>query len=221
MVPISLPEPRVLFEDNHLLIVSKPAGMLVQGDATGDLCLLDWGKSYIKAKYKKQGDVFLGLVHRLDRPVSGLVVLARTSKALTRLSEAFREREVEKIYLAVVDPAPKEKQGRLEDFLMKDSATNTSRRVSPKHKMGQRAVLDYKVVGSHDRGTLVEIQLETGRHHQIRVQLSGAGCPIVGDRKYGSRENYKPEAIMLHAYKLALAHPISKERIEVKAEPEF
>ena len=155
-----------------MLIVDKPAGMLVQGDATGDACLLDWGKAYVKVKYNKPGDVFLGLVHRLDRPVSGLVVLARTSKALTRLSEAFRDREVDKLYRAVVSPAPKQKEARLEDFLMKDSASNTSRRVSPKHKMGQKAVLHYKVLGDHVQGTLVEVQLETGRHHQIRVQLS-------------------------------------------------
>ena len=211
--------PTVLLEDNHLLVLHKPAGMPVQADASGDLCLVDWAKGYLKAAYAKPGEVFAGLVHRLDRPVSGIVILTKTSKALTRLSEAFRLRTVEKIYLAMVSHAPKEPNGTLVDYLIKDSKTNTSKRVHEAHKRADRAELDYRTVQETADGYLLEVMLHTGRHHQIRVQLKGMGCPIVGDMKYGARAPYLPHAIMLHAHKVRFPHPVRDVMVEVVSAP--
>jgi len=212
--------PTVAYEDNHLLILVKPAGMPVQGDDTGDLSLVDWAKAYIKQKYDKPGEAFVGLVHRLDRPVSGLVILTRTSKALARMNEAVAQRTITKRYLACVERAPEPESGLLEDYLIKDSATNTSRRVSPKHKQGKRAELSYKTLRRNGDGSaLLGIDLHTGRHHQIRVQLSTRGWPIVGDLKYNARQTYTPNAIQLHAAYLSFAHPVGGAPVDVQVAP--
>lgn len=212
--------PTVAYEDNHLLVLVKPAGMPVQGDDTGDLSLVDWAKAYVKEKYDKPGEAFVGLVHRLDRPVSGLVILTRTSKALARMNEAVANRTITKRYLACVERVPEPETGLLEDFLLKDSATNTSRRVSPKHKQGKRAELAYKTLRRNEDGSAwLGIDLHTGRHHQIRVQLSTRGWPIVGDLKYHAKRVYTPNAIQLHAAYLAFAHPVGGERLSLRANP--
>jgi 23S rRNA pseudouridine1911/1915/1917 synthase len=210
-------QPLVVLEDNHLIFCSKPAGMPVQPDATGDLSLVDWTAAYLKATYNKPGDAFVGLVHRLDRPVSGLCMLTKTSKALVRLNEAVRDRKVSKRYLAIVDQAPEIPEATLTDFLIKDGGSNTSRRVSPQHKMGQKAVLRYRLIAQVPLGWLLEIELETGRHHQIRVQLSTRKMAIVGDVKYGCRRPYIPGAIALHAHRLSLEHPVQNTPIDVFA----
>lgn len=194
--------------------------MPVQSDDSGDLSLVDWAKAYLKQKYDKPGEAFVGLVHRLDRPVSGLVILTRTSKALARMNEAVASRSITKRYLACVERAPQPEAGLLEDYLLKDAATNTSRRVSPKHKQGKRAALAYKTLAQQpDGNTLLGIDLHTGRHHQIRVQLSARGWPIVGDLKYNARQTYTPSAIQLHAAYLAFAHPVGGAPVRVQVAP--
>jgi 23S rRNA pseudouridine1911/1915/1917 synthase len=214
-----VPEPEVVFEDNHLFICLKPAGMPVQSDATQDLCLVDWAKAYLVEKYKKQGDAFVGLVHRLDRPVSGLVILTKTSKALARMNQAVAERAITKKYLARVEKTPSPEADTLVDYLQKNSENNTSRRVSPKHPHGKRAELSYKVLATDDLHALLGINLQTGRHHQIRVQLSTRGWPIVGDLKYGAKETYTPNAIQLHAAYLSFLHPITQTKIVLEKPP--
>lgn len=196
--------------------------MPVQGDESGDLSLVDWAKAYIKQKFDKPGEAFVGLVHRLDRPVSGLVILTRTSKALARMNEAVANRSITKRYLACVERAPEPPTGLLEDYLLKDAATNTSRRVSPKHRQGKRAELAYKTLHIDVDGTaLVGIDLHTGRHHQIRVQLSTRGWPIVGDLKYNARQIYTPNAIQLHAAYLRFVHPVGGATLEVQIAPDW
>ena len=219
--PTASPQPTVAYEDNHLLILVKPAGMPVQGDETGDESLVDWAGKYIKARYGKLGDAYVGLVHRLDRPVSGLVILTKTSKALGRMNEAVATRAVTKRYLAATERRPETDQGILEDWLMKDAAANTSRRVSPKHKQGKRAELAYRILHDRSGDTLLGIDLRTGRHHQIRVQLSTRGWPIIGDLKYGARRVHTPRSIMLHAAYLAFAHPVGGQKIEILSDPEW
>ncbi len=207
----------VLYEDNHCLAVVKPAGMLTMGDATGDRALDDLAKAYLAQKYAKPGAVFLGIVQRLDRPVSGVVLFARTSKAAGRLAEQFRTRVVEKCYRAVVSGTVPSDTGTLHDWLVKDEATNRSRRTAP-HAPGSRECrLSYQRLASAEGHTLLEIRPETGRSHQIRVQLAGAGWPIVGDAKYGNREPFEEGAIALHARSLAFQHPTRGERIVIEA----
>lgn len=207
----------VLYEDNHCLAVVKPAGMLTMGDATGDRALDDLAKAYLAQKYAKPGAVFLGIVQRLDRPVSGVVLFARTSKAAGRLAEQFRTRAVEKCYRAVVTGTVTAETGTLHDWLMKDEATNRSWRTAP-HAPGSRECrLSYQRLASAQGRTLLEIRPETGRSHQIRVQLAGAGWPIIGDAKYGNREPFSDGAIALHALTLAFNHPTRGERIAVTA----
>lgn len=205
--PKSLPVLDVLYEDNHCLAVAKPAGMLTMGDATGDRALDELAKEYLARKYAKPGAVFLGIVQRLDRPVSGVVLFARTSKAAARLAEQFRTRTVEKRYRAIVSGLVPEGEGQLHDWLIKDEATNRSRRTAA-HAPGSRECrLSYRRLASVEGVTLLEIMPETGRSHQIRVQLAGAGWPIVGDAKYGSRVSFTEGAIALHALALSFQHP--------------
>lgn len=205
----------VLYEDNHLLAVSKAPGEIVQGDRTGDEPLVETCKAYIKEKYSKPGAVFLGVAHRLDRPVSGVVLFARTSKALTRLNDAFRHRDdLEKVYLALVEGRPKRPAATLTHHLLRNMDQNKSYPVREGTKEAKEAVLEYRVVAQPTEGqTLLEIHLHTGRHHQIRAQLAAIGCPIVGDVKYGASHPLPDASIALHARLLSLTHPVRREPI--------
>lgn len=207
----------VIYEDNHLIIVNKPAGLLVQGDATGDVPLLDLVKEYIKEKYEKPGDVFLGTVHRIDRPVSGLVVFARTSKALERMNEIFRKRDVQKTYWAVVRKRPPKKQDKLSSWLVKDEARNVVSAYDYPAPNAQKAELTYRLLGEINKHFLLEVTPITGRPHQIRVQLAQIGCPIRGDVKYGSPKPNADGSINLHARRLFFTHPVKKEPILCRA----
>lgn len=206
----------VLFEDNHCLAVCKPAGILVQGDRTGDLTLLDLAAHYLRQRYGKPGRVFVGVVHRLDRPVSGVVLLARTSKAASRLSERFRSGQVRKAYLALVEAPPPGSSGHLEHYIEKDPARNRSRIVEAGRAGSRLARLHYRVRSQHVRGTLLEVVPETGRSHQIRVQLAASGAVIVGDVRYGSRHKLG-SMLALHASRLEFEHPTRHERVSVEA----
>ena len=209
--------PEILYEDNHVIAVNKPAGMLVQGDKSGDICILDLVKAFLKERDGKPGNVFLGLPHRLDRPTSGVLVLAKTSKALSRLAASFRDRDVSKIYRAVVESPPENPEGELTDWLKKDGRTNTSRRVKVGTPGAKEARLRYKLLGTSERYWLIEVELLTGRHHQIRVQLSAMGCVIKGDLKYGAKRSNRNGGIHLHARYLETAHPTGKERLKITA----
>ncbi len=207
----------VVYEDNHLIIVNKRTGLLVQGDSTGDVTLTDLVKDYIKQKYDKPGDVFLHPVHRLDRPVSGLVVFGRTSKGLERMNEMFRKRDIQKTYWAVVRKKPKENEGKLTHYLLKDEARNTTAAYEKEIEGSQKAELSYKILGKLNLHYLLEVTPITGRPHQIRVQLATMGCPIRGDLKYGY-PNANPDAgINLHARRLYFIHPIKKTGITCRA----
>lgn len=208
---------RVVFEDNHLLIVNKNPGVLVQADSTGDICLLDLLKDYIAEKYQKPGAVFLHPVHRLDRPVSGLVVFARTSKALERMNEIFRKREVQKIYWAIVKERPPKRQDKLINWLVKDEARNMVTVYDREVPGSQRAELNYRVLGEVNKFYLLEITPITGRPHQIRVQLAHIGCPLRGDVKYGYSRFNQGNNINLHARRLFFEHPVKKEPILCRA----
>lgn len=207
----------ILFEDNHLVAVNKRPGVLVQGDVTGDVPLSELVKEYIKKKYNKPGAVFLGVVHRLDRPVSGVVVFARTSKSLERMNELFRNRETQKIYHAVVHGKPAVPSGTLVHWLVKDETRNKTTAYKKENKDGLRSELSYKVVGNSGGRSLLEVHPVTGRPHQIRVQLSTLGCPIVGDVKYGADEPNDDGSICLHASRLHFVHPVRKEGITLEA----
>jgi 23S rRNA pseudouridine1911/1915/1917 synthase len=207
----------ILYEDNHVIVINKKASDIVQGDKTGDLALPDFIKSYLKEKYNKPGNVFCGVVHRLDRPTSGALVFARTSKALSRLNEQFRDKSTEKTYWAFVENAPQKASGTLEHFLLKNEKQNKSFVQSDDKKGAKKAVLHYKTLLKSDKYTLLEIELETGRHHQIRCQLAAIGCIIKGDVKYGAKRSNSDGSIHLHARKLRFTHPTSKEIISVIA----
>ncbi|MFC2125328.1 RluA family pseudouridine synthase [Bacteroidota bacterium] len=213
----SLPPFQIIFEDNHLLVVNKSAGLLVQGDKTGDNTLIDACKKYIKEKYKKPGDVFLGLVHRLDRPVSGLVVLARTSKALERMSRIFHDRKIQKKYWAVVKKKPRNESSKLINWLKKDPSRNIVASYNKEILGSQKAELKYRVLGKLNEHYLLEVEPLTGRPHQIRVQLSEMGCPIRGDLKYGFHKPNKDGNINLHARSLYFTHPVKKSPLTLKA----
>lgn len=208
---------QVVYEDNHIIIVSKRSGEIVQGDKTGDLPLSETVKQYIKEKYQKPGNVFLGVVHRLDRPVWGLVVFAKTSKALTRLNKMFRDGEVHKTYWAITKEAPPAEEGVLTDWLVRNERQNKSYAHSQETPNAKKAVLKYKVIAHSDHYHLLEVQLMTGRHHQIRCQLANMGCPIKGDLKYGAKRSNPDGSISLLARSVAFVHPVSKENIVVEA----
>jgi len=207
----------VLYEDNHLLIVNKPGGMLVQGDSTGDETLLDVGKKYIKEKYNKPGNVFLGVVHRLDRPVSGVVLMAKTSKALERLNKQFRERKIYKKYWAVVKRRPKDLKDKLVHYLEKNQQKNVVTAYDKPKEGTLKAELYYTVLGKLNDHYLLEVNPITGRPHQIRVQLSSIGSPIRGDLKYGFRKPNFDANINLHAKEITFEHPVTKEKYTIKA----
>jgi 23S rRNA pseudouridine1911/1915/1917 synthase len=208
----------VLYEDNHIIAVSKTCHEIVQGDKTGDTPLSETVKAYIKEKYNKPGEVFLGVTHRLDRPTTGVVLFARTSKALSRLNEMFKSHEkIQKTYWAIVQTPPPTPQGRLENYLWRNEKQNKSFVVKPGTKDAKYAALSYKVIAQNDRYTLLEINLETGRHHQIRCQLAALGCPIKGDLKYGAKRSNPDGGISLHARKIEFIHPVSKLPIEITA----
>ena len=205
----------VLYEDNHIIAINKKSGDIVQGDKTGDAPLSDFVKAYIKKKYNKPGEVFLGTIHRLDRPTSGIVLYARTSKALTRMNEQFREKQVQKTYWAVVDNAPANDSGTLENYLLKNQKQNKS--YVTKAEDGKHAVLDFKLLKKLDNFFHLEIKPKTGRHHQIRVQLAHIGCIIKGDLKYGAKRSNKDASIHLLAQKLEFLHPVKKEPLIIVA----
>lgn len=208
----------VLYEDNHIIAVNKTCNEIVQGDRTGDMPLSDMVKAYLKEKYQKPGEVFLGVPHRLDRPTSGVVLFARTSKALTRLNEMFRSHErIQKTYWAITEHAPVPPEGRLEHYLLRKEQQNKSYVVQEGTQNAKLAKLTYRTLGHSDRYYLVEVHLETGRHHQIRCQLSAIGCPIKGDLKYGAKRSNPDGGISLHARSIAFQHPVSKEFIRIVA----
>lgn len=212
MTPLS-----ILYEDNHLIIINKPAGALVQGDKTGDAPISDDVKKYIKEKYQKPGDVFLGVIHRLDRPVSGIVIFARTSKALERMNALFKEKKIQKTYWAVVQIPPKEEQGTITTYTIKDAEKLKAKVFSKEVNGSKQCVLDYQVLLKSERYFLIEVQPHTGRYHQIRSQLSYIGSPIKGDIKYGYARTNNGGFIYLHARKIDFIHPVSKEHIQVTA----
>lgn len=207
----------VLYEDNHIIVVNKSASEIVQGDKTGDVPLSDMVKAYLKDKYQKLGNVFVGVTHRLDRPVSGLVVFAKTSKALSRLNEMFRVGKVQKTYWAIVKNEPKQSEAELVHWLVRNEKQNKSYAYDREVKDAKKAVLRYRMIGRSDNYSLLEVELMTGRHHQIRCQLSKMGCPIKGDLKYGSPRSNPDGSICLHARRISFVHPVSKELIELEA----
>jgi 23S rRNA pseudouridine1911/1915/1917 synthase len=208
---------QVLFEDNHIVIVNKRSGDITQGDKTGDKPLSDVVKEYIKEKHSKPGEVFLGVVHRLDRPTSGVIIFARTSKALERLNKMLRDKTINKTYWAVVKEYPKKEKDTLINFLKKNPKNNKSSVYNKEIKDSKKAILHYNVIKKLDNYSLIEIDLETGRHHQIRAQLSFIGFPVKGDLKYGFNRSNKDGSIHLHARKIAFIHPVSKEQVSVIA----
>lgn len=208
----------VLYEDNHIIAVNKTCNEIVQGDKTGDMPLSETVKAYIKEKYNKPGEVFLGVTHRLDRPTSGVVLFARTSKALTRLNEMFKSHEqIRKTYWAIVQGAPKQPEARLENWLTRNETLNKSFIGKPGAKEAKQAILSYKTLVRGENYTLLEINLETGRHHQIRCQLAAIGCPVKGDLKYGAKRSNPDGGICLHARKIEFIHPVKKETICITA----
>lgn len=207
----------VLYEDNHVIIVNKTCSEIVQGDKTGDVPLSETLKRYIKEAYAKPGNVFLGVTHRLDRPVSGLVVFAKTSKALSRLNDMFRNGEVKKTYWAIVKQCPPAEEGELVHYLVRNEKQNKSYAYDREVKGAKKAVLHYRLIGRSDNYYLLEVDLKTGRHHQIRCQLAKIGCPIKGDLKYGFPRSNPDGSICLHARTVSFIHPVSKKPVEVTA----
>lgn len=212
-------EPIVLHEDNHIIVVVKPQNIPTQEDSTGDVDLLTMIKNYIKVKYDKPGDAFVGMVHRLDRPTGGVMVFARTSKAASRLCEQIQSGEFEKRYLAVTVGHPRDRRGRLENYLVKDEASNTVRIAPAMVEGAKKAILDYNVLEVNDKISLIDIKLVTGRSHQARVQMMGQGCPIFGDAKYGGDSLAKGHKLALWAYSLRFLHPVTKQIMVFKVFP--
>ena len=209
---------QILYEDNHLIAVNKAPGEIVQGDKTGDKPLSDTLKEYIKLKYNKPGEVFLGVPHRLDRPTSGVVLFARTSKALVRLNEMFKNHDaMRKTYWAIVQGAPKLSEARLENYLIRNEPQNKSYIAKPGAKDAKLAVLTYRTLARGDHYSLLEVELLTGRHHQIRCQLAAIGCPIKGDLKYGAKRSNPDGSISLHARQITFVHPVRKEQLTITA----
>ena len=207
----------VLYEDNHLIIINKTPGEIVQGDKTGDQPLSEIVKAYLKEKYNKPGNVFCGVTHRLDRPTSGVVVFAKTSKALSRLNDMFRNGEVDKTYWAIVKDRPPKEEDQLTHYLIKNEKNNKSSAYTNEKPHSKKAVLHYRLIAVSQNYYLLEIDLETGRHHQIRVQLAKIGSPIKGDLKYGATRSNPDGSISLHARTISFIHPVSKEKIEITA----
>lgn len=215
----------VLYEDNHIIAVNKTCNEIVQGDKTGDTPLSEIVKDYIKTKYNKPGEVFLGVTHRLDRPTSGVVLFARTSKALTRLNEMFKEKsqtinhksQIVKTYWAIVQGVPKQPEARLENYLTRNETLNKSFIAKPGAKEAKLAILSYKTLVQGEHYSLLEVNLETGRHHQIRCQLAAIGCPVKGDLKYGAKRSNPDGGISLHARKIEFIHPVKKEPVCIVA----
>ncbi len=207
----------VLYEDNHLIAVNKTCSEIVQGDKTGDEPLSETIKKYLKEKYNKPGEVFVGVTHRLDRPVSGVVLFAKTSKALSRLNEMFKNQEIKKTYWAIIKNKPEVLEGRLEHFLVRNEKQNKSTAHINMVPSAKKAALSYRTIASSDTYFLLEVQLETGRHHQIRCQLAKMGCPIKGDLKYGFARSNPNAGISLHARRIAFTHPVSKAHIDITA----
>ena len=207
----------VVSEDSHIIVVNKTSSEIVQGDKTGDTPLSETVKSYLKEKYNKPGNVFIGVTHRLDRPVSGLVVFAKTGKALARLNEMFRNGDVKKTYWAIVKECPKETEGELVHYLVRNEKQNKSYAYDKEVKNSKKAILHYKFIGHSQNYYLLEVDLKTGRHHQIRCQLAKMGCPIKGDLKYGAQRSNPDGSICLHARMVKFMHPVSKELIELTA----
>lgn len=207
----------ILFEDNHLLIVNKHCGDLVQPDPSGESALEDRIKAFIKARDHKPGEVFLGVVHRIDRPVSGAVIFAKTSKALVRLNEMIREGRIRKVYWALTENRPEAGEGELRHYILRDGRTNRSKAFDAPRPEAKEAKLRYRVVGAGTRYTLVEVELLTGRHHQIRAQLSKIGCPIRGDLKYGAKRSLPGGGISLHSRRVEFEHPVRREPVAVTA----
>jgi 23S rRNA pseudouridine1911/1915/1917 synthase len=214
-------EPSIIYEDNHIIALNKPPGWLVQGDDTGDKPLSEWVKDYLKRKYCKPGAVYLGVLHRLDRPVSGVVLFARTSKAAARLSKMIQTRAIIKTYLCKVQGIPDKANAILEHYILRNETNNTVKAFLKEVSGSLYAKLEYSVTKQNKNESLLSIELYTGRHHQIRAQLSAIGHPIVGDLKYGYPTANKDHSISLHAYSLEFEHPVTKERIRICAEPPF
>ena len=210
---------QIVYEDNHLIAINKRPGDIVQGDKTGDMPLNEVVKAYIKKKYDKPGNVYLGVAHRLDRPTSGLVVFAKTSKALPRLNKLFADKEAKKTYWAVVKKNPDKKSARLVHWLKRNTKQNKSYAHHKQVSESKQAILDYKVIKKLDHYFLLEVNLQTGRHHQIRAQLTAIGCPIKGDLKYGFDRSNKDGSIHLHARSLSFVHPVKKEQLHFTAAP--
>ena len=211
---------QILYEDNHLLALNKQAGQIVQGDKTGDLCMADEIKAFLKQRDGKPGNVFCGVVHRIDRPVSGVCLFAKTSKALSRMNEMVKNREIEKTYWAITRNKPPREAARLTDWLVRNEKQNKSYVVAAASAAAKEAVLDYKVIACSDGGYyLLEVALHTGRHHQIRCQLANMGCPIKGDLKYGAPRSNPDGSISLHARSISFIHPVRKEKIVIQAPP--
>jgi 23S rRNA pseudouridine1911/1915/1917 synthase len=208
---------KVVYEDNHIIIVSKSSGEIVQGDKTGDEPLSETVKQYIKETHHKPGNVFLGVVHRLDRPVSGLVVFAKTSKALSRLCNMFRDGEIHKTYWAITKNQPKQTEGTVSSWLVRNEKQNKSYSYDHEVPNSKKAILKYRLVSHTDNYSLLEVNLLTGRHHQIRCQLASIGCPIKGDLKYGAQRSNPDGSISLLAHRIQFIHPVSKEKIDVLA----
>ena len=208
---------KVIYEDNHIIVVNKASGEIVQGDKTGDESLCDTLKQYLKEKYNKPGNVFVGLPHRLDRPVSGVVIFAKTSKALERLNNMFRVGEVKKIYWAITKNKPLVAEGELSHWILRNEKMNKSFAYRKEVEGSKHALLNYRTLASSDNYTLIEVELKTGRHHQIRCQLSAMGCPIKGDLKYGAKRSNPDGSISLHARYVEFVHPVSKQPIKITA----
>ncbi len=201
---------KILYEDNHLIAVYKPAGVLSQGDKSRDVPIIDQVKEYIKNKYNKPGDVFLGLAHRLDRPVSGLILLARTSKALSRCNQLFKDRNIEKTYFAIVEEKPSNPKGSLVHYIKKDTVKNKARLFDKEKDGAKKALLEYTLISTSKSSHLIEVKPKTGRPHQIRAQLASMGCVIKNDVKYGAKSSNNPKQIYLHAKSLSFEHPVKR-----------
>ena len=211
---------RILFEDNHLLIIDKLPGEITQKDKTSDLTILDWAKNYLKVKYSKKGEVYIGLPHRIDRPTSGILVLARTSKALTRLSDLFKSRDIEKIYWVLLEKNKKiSKEGLLRNWMTKNQNLNKTFVVQENKPTAKLAELSYKILKELANYYWVEVKLLTGRHHQIRAQFAYLGCPVQGDIKYGAKRSNADGSIGLHAYAISFTHPVTRQLLQVQSKP--